>query len=539
MAADAQSPDSIAISPVVPADISFKTDSGTVDTSKRAAIFAWEEFIALNWAAKVGFRDSADNAIPFGKDTLGVPLVWHTFRHKVEIYPGNNRPPHGYDTTSVNYGYNGSSFQPKYFYNPAKTGTADGQVMPFSGTPSAHTPWINLDETNEIGLANMYAGAGDTTNGQNQMLYMAKANKAEYVYAAKNRWYNGQNGLASAKNATVNYINANSNTPDPGKSDTLVSLPYGTIEVKTAWRKLTAAELASGKFYTDTVRYYVSKNKIPYYKDVVFGMVALHIIHKTPSARYFIFATFEQKDNILTTTGQPVEDQDGNIIANQDSTPLTPNFKVINATATQPMSFSPLKANAVPGYSLYYKNIISNNLLPSGTVRINKRINPIPQGIINVNQMAHSAISAYNKKNNLKSSVWSNYKLVNVQYKPINKPQPGVDYHGKDSANYYQANSVVESDYVLQKFSGAFSTGGTITDFKGSAGAIAYNAYNGTKNLMGGCMGCHGNATNGGTDYSFIFGSPVNSPEPAGQIDQLEASRKFARLFPFQAVKIK
>ena len=44
------------------------------------------------------------------------------------------------------------------------------------------------------------------------------------------------------------------------------------------------------------------------YRDATWGLVALHIIQKTPSAPYFIYATFEQADNIKTVGGKPVED---------------------------------------------------------------------------------------------------------------------------------------------------------------------------------------------------------------------------------------
>jgi hypothetical protein len=49
----------------------------------------------------------------------------------------------------------------------------------------------------------------------------------------------------------------------------------------------------------------------------IWGLVSLHIIQKTQSAAYFIFATFEQADNIRTATGVRTEDADGNVIAAQ------------------------------------------------------------------------------------------------------------------------------------------------------------------------------------------------------------------------------
>jgi len=519
----------IKISPVVPIDILPK-DSADSATLIQAAVFAWQEFIALNWPAEKGFRDSANAALAFGSQTGTVPLVWHTFRHKVEIYPGNNKPPTGYDSTLPYFGYN--TPVPSYLYDPKSTGTADGSVLPCD-TPSKNTPWVNLDETNEIGVATMFAGVADSAKypGQ-QILFLAKANKQEYKYAAQRKWWDGKNGFPAAQKNTLDFININGNTPIPGNDSTYVSLPYGTIEIKTAWRRLTKAEKASGRFFSTTVRYYNvnGKTKKSCYTDEEFGMIALHIIHKTPTAPYFVFASFEQTDNILTTDGQAVEDEDGNVVRNKDLPPLTPHFKVTNATGTTYQKFNPDSVASKPGKSLYYRNTAGAGL-PVGTVTINKRLHPIPQDVIKTNLAAHNAIKAYNKANNVTNSPWEYYKLVNVQYKPIQKA-PGVNYTAADSANYYMANSVVESDYILQEFSGKFSPFKgkefTITDYADTLkpDSIAYNAYNNGKYLMGGCMGCHGNATNKGTDYSFILGKPVKEPQSGDTVSLAAALKK-------------
>lgn len=515
----------ISISSQVPNDIFSNGDSASKANLLQASIFAWKEFIALNWPAKLGSRDMPDNTQLFSSNPTGVPLVWHTFRHKVEIFPGNGTYPNGYNSKDKSYGYDSL---PNYYYQRSFQGSSNtGTVLPASGIVSATIPWINLDETNEIGQANMFAGVGDTGSYKNMMLYLAKANRAEYVYAIKTGWYNGKNGFQQATKNTINYIETNSNTPKPSMSGSLVSLPYGTIEVKTAWRKLTFSESSSGRFYTNKVRYYVQRNDSVLYRDTVFGMVALHIIQKTPTAPYFIFATFEQSDNILTSDGKPTEDEDGNWIRNTGAAALSPTFNVINATPSNSMVFSPATASTIPGKSLYYQNISTG--LIQGTVAINRRLYSIPGDVVAANNKAHKAIAAYTKTNALPNSVWQYYKLINVQYKPFSKPTPGKDYIGKDASTYYQSNSVVESDYILQRFSGRFANAGTISDFKPNGNAVT-NSYNNGKFLMGGCMGCHGNATNFGTDYSFIFGFPVTNPNPAQTIGLSEIHEKLKRI---------
>jgi hypothetical protein len=188
-------------------------------------------------------------------------------------------------------------------------------------------------------------------------------------------------------------------------------------------------------------------------------------------------------------------------------------------------------------------------------VYLNRRVHYIPQDVIAANKAAHDAIKAYNQANNLPDSPWLYYKLVNVQYQPIDKPTPGVDYTAPDAATYYQANIVVETDYNLQVFSGRFQQGfpnlsgsmvedpdnpnnkknvtNLITDFNVDGTPTKNVAFNGQGFNMGGCMGCHGNAqVNSGSDFSFILsgaGTFNLTPDVAGP-EQAPNVEKYLRL---------
>jgi len=67
---------------------------------------------------------------------------------------------------------------------------------------------------------------------------------------------------------------------------------------------------------------------------------------------------------------------------------------------------------------------------------------------------------------------------------------------------------------------------GLITDWNNS-GTPFKNTYYNTKGYnMGGCMGCHGNAQVGGSDFSFILAEgPVTEPE-AGDVPPLKNVRQ-------------
>jgi hypothetical protein len=317
-----------------------------------------QEFIALNWPAVAqtgvsGDRETPDTTKAFGAvdPTFGTPLVWETFRHKVEIFPGTGTP-HG----GANY-----DALPQYFYNPMNVG-GDGQVQPCD-VASPNTPWNNLDEKSEIGLDEMFAGAGPGAQftGQ-QILYQAKANRVEYNYVFQNGWIDAKNPpLKDVLAATIMYLQTNTQSPPPGSTN-LVTLPNGTIEAKAARRQLTAAEFASGRFHVATVRFYRTLDnnpQIPCYQDAEWGLVALHIIHKTPTAPYFIYATFGQADNLL---------------ANQTADPLDPMITSQNAVSASPptpssvQTLTPATANpAPPANLLYYVNTPTAPPSPRGS----------------------------------------------------------------------------------------------------------------------------------------------------------------------------
>jgi hypothetical protein len=558
---------------IPPTDIPGGAGSANLQS---ASVFAWQEFIALNWPAvpqtgQLNTRDQPDPNAIFGDPKYSGPLVWHTYRHKSEIFPGTltlpSPPPHGYvNDPSKYYGYDQ---QPQYIYTPNATADPSmqqwiipnsGQIPPFNGTPSTTTPWINLDEQSEIGLDTMYAGNAPTDPfPMQQILFLAKANRAEYAYVAANGWWTQQTDAAGnitfpPISATENYISSVAKNPQqyvdpppgsttqPGPANQLISFPNNTIEVKSGWRQLTPKEAGSGRFYTTTVRYYNAHADGPQagqvgYVDAVWGLVALHIIQKTPTAPYFIYATFSQADNLLDSNGNRIEDENGNLLGNNGANdPLTPNVTSQNATPTSIQVLSPPTSPVTsPGSQVYFVNTPTTPPPPpttQGIITLNRREHNIPQCIIDVNTAAHAAIVNYSQQHNITNSVWQYYKLVNVQYQPYDKPA-GTTYTGAaggpDPSTYYQANEMVETDYNLQVFSGRFqpdvpgrNVQKLITDYNND-GTPFHNTYystyapgSGKAANMGGCMGCHANAQVAGSDFSFILlGGPVQAPEVA------------------------
>jgi hypothetical protein len=546
-------------------------------TPAQAAAFAWREFIAANWPAgpqqsQRGQRDAPSSTYKFGDPNYSGPLVWETFRSKVEIFPGNVSPfsvvgPPGYPGSAGDPSYGYDVVPPVYNYVRP--------VLPCDPSQANDaTPWINLDETDQITLNNMYAGVVDPNsspgNSSPQLIrFLAKANRNQYIYVAANSSNSDPSKLwwasipRSVVDATKAYLEANKASP-PASSSTLVSLPYGTIEAKAAWRPLNPSEISSGHFHTQTVRFYEpSSNAFPYcYRDAVWGLVALHIIQKTPSAPYFIYATFEQTDNLLTSSGEPVEDADGTITARPPpATATTPQVCLYDpqppaspppaqeATSalgrvfitTNPSTCLPASADtycSAPGNQLYLRNVAvpppdSRNSEPSGGfICIGKRENAIPDYVVEANRQAHAAIGDYLTLNNIRSAPWLFYKLINVQYYPYDKVITTVTPNGSlytasppysathpAPSSFYQANIVVETNRSLQLFSGGLSPN-ISTDWNAD-GSPHKNTYYGNHFYnMGGCMGCHGSQGQnpllppGAGDFSVILArGTVSHPE--------------------------
>jgi hypothetical protein len=522
-------------------------------TLQQAAEFAWQEFFALSWPAvpqsgQPGQRDTPNTNCALGDQSQNCagPLVWQTFRNKVEIFPGDGNPP-GYGPTAPSYGYDAL---PQYNY---------GTLHPVAGACAgaaavSPTVWVNLDETDQITLDSMYAGVvsakSSASNSAPQLIrFLAKANRAEYAYVAGNGWWGGGAPLMN----TIQYLTANKKDPPNGTQ--YVLLPNNSIEIKAGWRVLNPKEIASGRFQTATVQYYEKNDAgATCYQQATFGLVSLHIIQKTPLAPYFIYATFEQADNILDANGKPVEDLDGTLSSSSqpcrsDQTqpcPTTPSV-TLEDTATVTPTLVPPKVVLVPPNAqycspgvtttppnqLFYLNTTGLSALPTGGyICVNKRDNDIPPVIIDTNKRAHSLIQSYSSSHGITNSVWQYYKLVNVQYQPIDKQhaslygtQPGEDnfLNAHNPTTYYLANIVVETNRALQLFSGSLvnmGTTGTNSDYAsqfepGATGIHSNMFYNGASYNMGGCMGCHGSQGQmKGGDFSVIMAKgPVREAE--------------------------
>jgi hypothetical protein len=475
------------ISPEVPHDV----PTGASASIQDLAIFAWREFIALNWVAmvpaKTGMRGRPNGNDP-NADFLGIQrdpmtgsfplLVWHTYRHKNELFPANGQTDPNFDSKA-----------PTYIYNPAPTPNTGANFQLFN----------NLDETSEIGLCTMFAQPpAKPPQPPIRIIYEAKVSRAVFDYANKNSLTDPSGNYSALSKATTKTKDNLAQYGGICSTDpSIVSLPCGdntvagdagegAIEIKAAWRELTVAEANANppRFLTQNIIYYTGPPNQQVVNNTIYGLVALHIIHKTKSFPTFVFASWEQIDNYDDA-------------ANQN---------------TEALAFNNLgyPTALIPPFSNYPNNPPPPNFPVT-------RNHPIHSQIPPVNDAVHAAFTQIYPQ-----TVWQYYKLIGVQAIPVNGP-PSKTAPPDDVSYYYLANIVVETNQTLQNFAGSLPLI-TATPFLN----LYLNGASGSPFQMGGCQGCHGAAgqSNGG-DMSVLIGfGPSNAASPESIDDDAATAAK-------------
>jgi hypothetical protein len=494
----------ITISSTPPQDLSSR--SASLD---EVAQFAWQEFLALNWKSAidpgespVGQRGLPDNGWSYSTPGAHPELLtWQTYAQTTELRP--NGP------LTIPFAQLGV---PQYSYlNPVPAG---------AGNPS-FTLWNNLDEDNEIGSCDIYGQYPSQTTPRNLVLFQVKVNSDEYEYLRTNfgadqdqcassdkncppangtptggRLYRAQQAvIANIKNPPYEYYASQPSGPDATcdcPPDQAICLPcggaanpaggtfQGTIEVKSAWRKLLPADDKTRFFTTQAIYYQVdpATNQLSYFNDT-FALIGLHIIHKTKNFPDFVFATFEQ-----------VDVEQANMV-----------YAVLNGSTEQ-----------LPVVPIVRQQGQTNRT----------QNHPVPPTLDAVTGQVHAQLTALNK-----DIIWQYYRLTGVQAASVDcAPSPDTGLKNPATQcpanqnpvtctdldpNYFMANFVVESDPFLNNFSGP---GFGANPFGNCRNTVYANGIYDN----GGCKGCHGVAqTSFGTDFSFLldFGNNKPSVSPA------------------------
>jgi len=482
-----------------PSDTLFITDtawkvphdvSSTKPSQAVLARFAWKEFIALNWPSsykvdgKRGNPNTSKTALDFvqvGQDP-NLPLVWQTYMHRVELFPD--------DTANFSMSFD---VPPHYVYKDPIPNIDNPGVF----LTSQDTIFSNLDETSEINLCTVFTtgdatAPGATTNpptssflpgAPRRVIYEAKANRVFYQYIKDKVLYD-----TITKKALSDYTNrriSNATSVDTlggiypcPSNDSLICFPHGvadvggsegSIEVKASWRQLSEAEYNSGRFLTAPILYYrqgtlsnLGDSKV-YYQVISgkvtaserpFGLVGLHIIHKTKNVPTYVFATFEQVDNLVYT---------------------------------------------MPQNDLFLYNRNWNVVVDKSKISIRNRIHGISSTTMAVNSQVQRQVRDLDT-----TSVWQYYQLIGTQ---------GPANGNQDTTNFLLANIVTETNEVLSNFVGTLdAVNGTILNSNG------VNVHKGRKSFVqGGCKGCHGNSQKTDFSFITANGPFKGEPDVVNQ----------------------
>lgn len=386
--------------------------------------FSWRSFIAFCWPANTG-NCTADTSIGSNIFNGNGPVVWESYLSTDQVFVSSGSPSNWCTPTF--------DMLPKKVQELSQRTGIRRFIHRLSKTPAG---------PHALGQA-----SGQPLVDQNGRFvrYEVRMNQDEYNYIlAKNLWNAaGQNKFTSDSTITM-----------PSGQTQYGNL--GSIEFKAAWKIMGPGD--------DTTRFY--KIKAIVYNDnagdpspgpnpVTLGLVGLHIAHKTPTQRNWVWSTFEQVDN------------------------LTSSF-FNNACDTCPINTPPQTDKA--GHYV--------ELNPDGTP-IHK-----PTQVKRINPTADATVAGVNSKYQgmLKGSVWANYQLISTQWLQF-----------EDITPMYLANSVQET--YLQGPSPASYGTYTLSIDQPYYASPKYQPFSAASSSS--CMGCHYTATGVGTaktDFSFILG---------------------------------
>lgn len=237
-------------------------------TNAGADCAMWQNFIYLNWPAASGKRGVPDLTATFGAPGT---TVWETFLTADQVFLPQGAKPQAWDTTSLRTGL------------PAEVATriATGEVRLLNARTKVSAQVARAAKRNAgvegIPLQEIEQAFNSGVLYDQQSLpvyYEIAMNKTQYDYITQNGLYNADTQAAYAQKTNI-------------------VLPSGSMEIKAAWKVLTAAEAASGRFHTSQ-GYIVNSGTG---ETVPIGLVGLHVFASEGAENAGLWATFYQVDN--------------------------------------------------------------------------------------------------------------------------------------------------------------------------------------------------------------------------------------------------
>jgi hypothetical protein len=233
-----------------------------LEAQREFDILAWQAFIALNWPADRSGKPIRGKTIA---DAAG-DRVWSFWRPASSVFLPDGAPPKPWAANAAAMA-GPPLFRSKAAWRQHAT-AADENFQAFSG------PLVDQ-------------------NGK-WVRYQVLMNHEEFDYIVQNRLYSLDGQVAFSRRPDGNQIAFPVDDRRHGR--------HGAIEVKFAWKELGANDDPS-RFFTSHIQVVTAEpfppgQKEPQTREIVAGLVGMHIAMRTRSSPEWIWATFEQIDNV-------------------------------------------------------------------------------------------------------------------------------------------------------------------------------------------------------------------------------------------------
>jgi len=417
-------------------------------------VLSWQLFISLNWP-----RNAEGKPMPNITDSGH--LVWEGWKESFEIFKEDGSAPSAWGSNT--------DIPIKFKGKIKDTGTEDilfrtSKFNTFNKENIKKKKWVKkfTDKADEINQA--FTSPIWDQNG-NIVRYEIRLNKQVVDYIVQNELYNIDGQIAfSRANKPVSFPLGNRNT-------------MGTIELKLAWKIMDPDRDFPERYFTK-MAYVLDKNNTLSQRLV--GLVGMHISCRTASSPQWIWATFEQVDNLETN-----------------------ELEKINGRRLKPSFYDPdcstCPVNLIPDTN---QKVIRNQI---------QRVLPVNMATQQLNRQVQALLKE-------KNSFWQYYQLIGTQW----PTQPTASAYPVDTTVYLLPQAVTNKaggnpvpTYLTNMIMETYFQGGTVVG-NGTTTQSMYNKYLGNepayfqiegfpqtvdtantlKTIFGteGCIGCHHSA---------------------------------------------
>ncbi|MBK9257706.1 MAG: cytochrome c family protein [Saprospiraceae bacterium] len=372
-------------------------DLQSFNNQSQVNCFAWQEFISLNWPV-----NPADS---FGTPKNLSPVQWETYMPREVLFQpdGVAPPPWG---TLVSDEYSDLFKSQKLVFHQSNT-----KLLTFTSKVNSTDTLIDLtvNQAAPQGKPN-WLGAQNSTN----VWYEIMLNEDYYNFVVQNGYYNAKTQHDSVKaGIPINF--------PQGQYQGAV----GAIELKAAWMEVpnpAEARWSRYKLSTATVLDPGSKTL----RTTTVALVGLHILHKTHNQPTWVWATFEQIDNVPGRAGTPPPPYGYNFY-NSNCTARNVQIKTTGGDSTVTVTCN---ANTSPPYYLMQATPVPVQIT---------RVNPIDSiDAAPINTMMQNNIRQY-----YPNAVWQYYQLVDVIWSQSLQPDPTTPIQAPRNLNLSSMTSGV------------------------------------------------------------------------------------------------